>query len=262
MHVFSVLTTTVMVMISPLNFHTLKCVFIFVELSSVQLPSCFIELLTPMTNAESIQRDLSIVLVTFSGSFKYLRLREGKSDLKPTNPSTSITLLFSKLAQRNADKLCAILSERDSPYVRHQRPDVVRVPFEQLFLLKNHPAPLLGLISGSNAPGVRITVMFSTKKDEMAEFYRIVTGKDPVCRCDQAETTYMIYPLATHLELELIYNSTIHADPSSSIGICVRIKDHEKLSAALRQPLTCIDTGHWETSDPVGNRIKLFTPFE
>ena len=232
-------------------------------MSFVQLPSCFVELLTSMSNAESIQRALSTVLVTFCSSFKYLRLREGaESDLKPTNPSVSLTLLFSKRAQRNAEKLNAILSEHESPYVRYQPPDVVRVPFEQLFLLKNHSTPLLGLISGNDVPGVRITVMFSTKKDEMTDFYRILTGKDPVCRSDQAETTYMIYPIATRLELQLIYNPTINADPSRNMGICVRITDHEKLSTALRQPLTCIDTGHWETCDPVGNRIKLFTPFE
>lgn len=216
-----------------------------------------------MSNAESIQRALSTVLVTFCSSFKYLRLREGpESDLKPTNPSVSLTLLFSKRAQRNAEKLNAILSEHDSPCVSYQRPDVVRVPFEQLFSLKNHSTPLLGLISGYDVPGVRITVMFSTKKDEMAEFYRILTGKDPVCRSDEVETTYMIYPIATRLELQLIYNSTIRADPSSNVGICVRITDHEKLASTLCQPLTCVDTGHWETCDPVGNRIILFTPFE
>jgi hypothetical protein len=225
---------------------------------------------TPKSNGETIQKELSNVLVTFCGSFKYLCLREGDvPDLKPNNPpvflkpSVSLTLLFSKRAQRNAEKFNAILSDKDSPWVRYEPPDVVRVPFEQLFLLKNHSALPLGLISGNDVPGVRISVMFSTKKEEMAEFYRVLTGKTPVCRSDKTGTSYIIYPIATHLELQLIYNSTIHTDPSSNVvTICVRIADHEKVSTALHQPLTSIDAGHWETCDPVGNRIGLFTPFE
>ncbi len=231
------------------------------------LPSCFVHLLTPKSNAEAIQRAFSNALVTFCGFFKYLRLYEGvEPDLKPSSPpvnpkpSVSLTLLFSKHAKGNAEKFSAILSEGDSTWVRYQPPDAVRVPFEELFLLKNHSAPLLGLISGSDIPGVRISVMFSTKKEAMEEFYRVLTGRTPVSRCDKTGTSYLIYPVTTHFELQLIHNSTIHTDPSSNVAICVRVTDHKELSTALGQPLTSIGTGHWETCDPVGNRIKLFTP--
>ena len=238
-------------------------------LSLDALPNCFIELLTGKSNAVSIQNVLSNALVRFCGSFRYLRLNEGDElDLKASNPpvgfkpSVSLTLLFSKRAQGNAKQFNAILSDDNSTWERYQHPDVVCIPFEQLFLLRNYSAPLVGLIGGNDVPGVRISVMFSTKKEEMTEFYRVLTGRSPICRSDKTGTSYMIYPIAAHLELQLICNESIHTDPSDSIAICIRIKDHEKVSTALGQPLTCIDAGHWETSDPVGNRIKLFVPFE
>ena len=240
-----------------------------IALSLDALPNCFIELLTGKSNAISIQNVLSNALVRFCGSFGYLRLYEGdEPDLKPSNPpvgfkpSVSLTLLFSKHAHGNAEQVNAILSDDNSTWESYQHPDVVRSPFEQFFLLRNYSAPLFGLISGNDVPGVRISVMFSTKKEEMTEFYHVLSGRSPVCRSDKTGTSYIIYPIATHLELQLIYNETIHTDPSDSIAICIRIKDHEKVSTALGQPLTCIDAGHWETSDPVGNRIKLFAPFE
>ena len=238
-------------------------------LSLDELPNCFVELLTGKSNAVSIRSVLSDALVRFCSSFGYLRLYEGDElDQKPNNPAVgfkpcvSLTLLFSKRAPRNAEQFNAILSHDNSTWERYHQPDAVRSPFEQLFLLKNYPAPLFGLISGNDVPGVRISVMFSTKKDEMTEFYRVLTGRSPVSRSDKTGTCYSIYPIATHLELRLIYNETLHTDPSDRIAICIRIKDHEKVSTALGQPLTCIDAGHWETSDPVGNRVKLFAPFE
>ena len=238
--------------------------FVFLIAISVDsLPSCFVELLTPKSSGEAIQRELSNVLVTFCGSFSYLRLfGECEADIKPTKSPVSITLMFSKRAQRNVDKLAAILSEQDSPWVEYQPADGIRSPFEQLFSLQGYSAPLLGMMSGYDVPGVRISVMFSTKKDEMQTFYRTLTGKTPVCRSQQGETVHMIYPIATHMEFQLIYNPTLDTEPSNNIAICVRITDHEKMSTVLSQPLTSVDIGHWETFDPAGNRVRLFTPIE
>ena len=252
--------------------YILNAFFVFcflVALSVDPLPNCFVGLFTAKSNTVSIQRVFSNALVTFCASFRYLRLyEEDEHDLKPSNPpispkpSVSLTLLFSKHAQGNAEKFNAILSDDDSTWARYEPPDVIRGPFEQLFLLRNHSAPLVGSISGNDVAGVRISVMFSAEKEAMIEFYRVLTGRTPVCRCEKTGTSHVIYPISTHLELHLIHNSTIHTDPSDGIAICVRIKDHEKVSAALGQPLTSIDAGHWETCDPVGNRIKLFAPFE
>lgn len=218
---------------------------------------------TPKSIGEAIQQELSSVLVTFCGSFKYLRLHDAEQpDQKPSNPSVSLTLLFSKRAQENAVKLNALLSDEQAPWIEYQPPEVVRVPFEQRFVLKKHPALLLGLITANDIPGIRISVTFSAKKQEMLQFYRVLTGKNPVCRTERTGTAYIIYPIAKNLELQLIYNPTVHTDTPSNIAVCIRIVDPEKISTALAQPLTFIDDGYWETSDPVGNRIRLFTPFE
>lgn len=231
-------------------------------------PSCFIELSTLKSDGEMIQRDFSNLLVTFCSSFKYLRLYERDVPaVKPENPDikpcVSLTLLFSKSAPANAKRFREMLNEKDSPWLSYQPPDFVRVPFEELFLLKNHSAPLLGFIPNNHVAGVRISLIFSSKKDEMVEFYRIVTGRVPVLHDGKAGTIFIIYPIATHLELQLIFNPTIHANTlRNGVVLCVRIRDHEKISLALRQPLKCIDTGFWETFDPVGNNIRLFTPFE
>ncbi|XP_028394717.1 uncharacterized protein LOC114518885 [Dendronephthya gigantea] len=227
------------------------------------LPRFLVEISTPKSTGEAFQRELSAVLVTFRGSFKYLRLHEG--DEPDMEPSVSVTLLFSKRAQRNADKFQALLCEKNTSWKRYERPEAVRVPYEQLFSSRNHSSLVLGIICGNDIPGVRISVMFSSMKDEMIKFYSVLTGMSPVCRSDNNGTSYLKYPVARNLELQLIHNSTIPTNPSSNVAICVRVKDHEKISASLEshhQSLTSSDEGHWETCDPVGNRVLLFTPFE
>lgn len=241
------------------------CIFV-VALCADTSPRCLVEISTPESTGEALQRELSCLLVSFCGSFKYLRLHDGdEPDMKPSHPCVSITLLFSKRTPRNAKKFHALLSEKNTPWSRYERPEAVRVPHEQLFLSKNHSSPLLGIISGNHIPGIRISVMFSSMKDEVINFYSVLTGVSPVltgASSDNNGTSYITYPIARNLELQLIYNSSIRTDPSSNVAICIRIQDHEKISTSLHLRLTSSDEGHWETRDPVGNRVLLFTPFE
>ena len=222
---------------------------------------------TSRTIGQEIQHQFSVALVTFCGAFRYLRLHEkddevaysDASEQRPMHPSISLTLMFSMVAQSNAARLENILKSDNNSWRTCRSPDVVRAQNEQLFTLNNYAGPLLGLKSGCPLPGVRISVTFSKMLEEMENFYHIVTGVNPAPREDRKTgTSYRIYPIARNLELQLVYNSTVQAEELKNVRICIRIADHQKITAQLHHPLSNIDGGHWETCDPVGNRVILF----
>lgn len=231
------------------------------------VPNYFLEMSTPRASGQEIQSQFSLALVTFCGAFKYLRLHEDDdqmvscdpADQRPSYPSISFTLMFIRMAQGNASRLEAILRSDAGAWRACQSPDVVRASDEKLFSLKDHAGPLLGLKSGCPLPGVRISVTFSQNLAEMERFYQIVTGVRPAPREDpRSGTSYRIYPIARNFELQLVYNSSVHAEQLKNLRICIRIADHQRITAELRQPLSLIDADHWETFDPVGNRVMLF----
>ena len=91
-----------------------KLLFFASALCVDNVPNYFLEMSTSRGRGQEIQRQLSSALVTFCATFKYLRLREGDdegvlsepaSEQRPTYPSISLTLMFSKLAQGNAARL-------------------------------------------------------------------------------------------------------------------------------------------------------------
>ena len=245
-----------------------KLLFFASALCVDNVPNYFLEMSTSRGRGQEIQRQLSSALVTFCATFKYLRLREGDdegvlsepaSEQRPTYPSISLTLMFSKLAQGNAARLEDTLRSESSSWRTCHSPDAVRAQNEQLFALKNHAGPLLGLKSGCPLPGVRISVTFAQKLEEMEKFYQVITGVRPAPREDhKTGTSYRIYPIARNFELQLVYNSAVQTDKVQNLRICLRIANHQEFTAELHQPLTFIDADHWETNDPVGNRVMLF----
>ena len=71
-------------------------------------------------------------------------------------------------------------------------------------------------------------------------------------------TSYRIYPIDRNLELQLLYNSIVQAEEMKNVRICIRVLDHQKITAQPHYPLSNIDGGHWETCYPVGSRVTLF----
>lgn len=229
------------------------------------MPKVFVEIQTSKSTGELIRDAFSNALVKFCSNFRYLRVVE--SDKLPAittlNPSINISLLFGARANRNMASLQKCLSENSDEWIEKNITHSFDPEYEHFYALRNQPAPLLSLVKSKGAHGVQVAIRFSRNMEEMKRFYGGITNRKCLNRPNSVTgTTCAIYSLASDLELVLIQNNDITMEVCSSIVLCICIESFSKLAEDIKATAKRIADGHWETVDPIGNRVQLIVLFE